>query len=254
MLWPLILDGFIVAIFGAGIGATELLSRYKDAPFKALRGVSALIYVGLNLVASIATLWLMRLFGVTFGIDPVVDAERLRWAQVFAAGFSAMVLLRSSIFSLNIGEQNISIGPSSLLDALLNVLDREVDRKRAQERAQSVLRIMEGISFTKAKVQLPVVAFALMQNVSRDEQDRVVNNVFGLERQEGVSDRAKAQALGLELMDIVGEKVLWQAVEMIRDQIKETPLGEALQLDHGFTLDAVVDETGETEGDNSQPD
>lgn len=237
----MLLDYLIVALFGAAIGATELLSRYRDAPFRALRGGSALAYLGLNLLASVGSLWLTRLFDVTFGIDPATHADRLRWAQVFAAGFGSMVLLRSSVFILNIGDQTVSIGPSSILDALLGVLDREVDRRRAQERASAVAEIMNAVSFKKGREQISIVAFALMQNVSREEQDKVVNKVLGLEKQRA-SDKAKAHALGLALMDVVGEQVLRKSVDMIREEIKETPLEEALELDLGLTVDEVEEE------------
>jgi hypothetical protein len=243
----MLLDYLIVAVFGAAIGATELLSRYRDAPFKSLRGPSAIAYIALNLLSAVGALWLSRLFDVTYGIDPAAEAERLRWAQVFAAGFGAMVILRSSIFSLNIGDQTVSIGPSSILDALLGILDREVDRRRAQDRADEVLRIAKDISFRNAKEQLPIVAFALMQNVSRDEQDKVINKMFGLEKQAGMSDKAKAQALCLALMEIVGDKVLDKAVTMIKKEIKETPLDEVINEDLGLVPDV-------TEGEEPEPE
>ncbi len=225
----MLFDFILVLVLGGLIGGTELLSRYRDAPFRALRGPSAFAYIFVNMLAAGCALWLTRLFDVTYGIDPIAEAERLRWVQVFSAGFGAMILLRSSVFVLNIGDQSVSIGPSSMLDALLTILDRDVDRRRAEERADAARRIMDGISFRKAREQLPIVAFALMQNLSRDEQDKVVNKVFGLEKQAGAGDRAKAQALGLALMDIVGEKVLAEAVSLIRADIEATELEDALE-------------------------
>ena len=62
-------DFIIAGIFGAFIGSVELLSRYRDAPFRAASSVSAITYVALNIVASLGALWLLRLFGVTFGIE-----------------------------------------------------------------------------------------------------------------------------------------------------------------------------------------
>jgi hypothetical protein len=230
------LDYVIVAIFGGLIGSTELLSRYKDAPFRSALSSPALAYIFVNLIASIVALWLARLFQITFGIDVVAEPEKLRWVQVFAAGFGAMTLLRSSLFFLNINEHTVAIGPSSLLDALLRVLDREVDRRRAQHRADEVESIMDNVSFRKAKDQLPIISFALMQNLPRNEQDKVVSKVLELEKK-AISDRAKSRALGLSLMDIVGQDVLRRAVGLIQEEVAVTPLGEAIE-NVEFVVDA----------------
>jgi len=226
-----VLDYIIVAIFGGVIGSTELLTRYRDAPFKALWSLHAGSYIFLNVFASIGALWLTRLFGVTFGLDASTEVEKLRWAQVFVAGFGAMILFRSSLFVLSMGDKTMSVGPSSILEALLEILDGAVDRERAQDRATSIEKVMEGVSFRKAKDVLPVVTFALMQNLPRENQDLVLNRVLDLEskrKNKELSDSAAAYALGLSLMDIVGENVLRDAIDLIKDDVsvEPQPVGE----------------------------
>jgi hypothetical protein len=236
----LLLDYFLVGMFGAMVGTTELLSRYRDAPLRAVISGFAAGYIIINVLAAMLALWLLRLFGVNFGLDPVTDIVKLRWVQVLTAGFASMMLFRSSVFVLQVGDQDVSVGPSSILDVLLTVLDREIDRKRARERAKEVEIVMENISFTKAREQLPVVAFALMQNLAREDQDQIVNKVLQLSTNSNLTDNARSTALGLALMDFVGRRVLEEAVGLLREDIsientvrisgngKDTTLAEAL--------------------------
>lgn len=45
------LDWFAVAALGSLVGGSELVSRYRDAPEKALRTVPAMFYIVINMAA-----------------------------------------------------------------------------------------------------------------------------------------------------------------------------------------------------------
>lgn len=216
-----IIDYLLVAVFGGLVGSTELLSRYRDAPFRVIFSKYSIAYILLNIIAAMLALWMLRLFGVNFGLDAPADVDKLRWVQILAAGFGAMLLFRSSVFVIRVGEQDMSIGPNSVLEVLLSVLDREVDRERAQKRADVVASVMKDVSFRKASDELPVVAFALMQNLPREDQDAIANKVLQLGQSRDLSDAARAYALGLTLMDYVGERVLGSSVTLIGSEIRE---------------------------------
>ncbi|MDX1436754.1 MAG: hypothetical protein R3335_08085 [Anaerolineales bacterium] len=224
---PQIIDYILVGLFGALVGTAELLSRYRDAPLRAVANLYAAGYIIINILAAMLALWLLRLFGVNFGLDPLTETSRLRWVQVLAAGFASMMIFRSSVFVLQVGDQNVSIGPSSILDVFLTVLDRQIDRRMARVRAEEVERIMKGVSFNKSREQLPVVAFALMQNLAREDQDTIVNKVLQLSTNSGLTDSARSTALGLALLDFVGGQVLEEAVDLIKDDISVSANGDA---------------------------
>ncbi len=99
--------------------------------------------------------------------------------------------------------------------------DRGVDRSRAGSRAHEVSRIMMGISFERAWEALPAYCFALMQNVSEDEQKAAGEQVRGLRESTTMNPRAKSLSLGLALMNIVGVGVLEVAVENLRSDLSE---------------------------------
>lgn len=211
-------DFVFAGIFGVLIGATELMSRYRDEPFEALKTPFSYFYIALNLAASLLALWSLRLFGVTFGLEDNLLLQR--WVQVLAAGLGAMMLFRSSVFIFRAGDRDVSVGPSSILEVLLDVLDREVDRARAKKRAKVVQEIMRDIQFQRASLELPIIAFALLQNLSREDQENTHNKIRKL-RDSIVSDEAKSNALGLALMDTVGEDVLRVSVEIFKKEIQQ---------------------------------
>src|ERR1022692_2742599 len=79
---PEVLDFVAVALLGALVGGAELVSRYRDAPHAALYTRPALVYVALNLPASVLALALIRGYGWTFNAR---GASR-RWTQVLVGG------------------------------------------------------------------------------------------------------------------------------------------------------------------------
>jgi hypothetical protein len=187
----------IVAMIGIGTGATELMSRYRDRPFDALMSKPGLFYMALNGGAGALAL---HLLGERGPDDP---AQR-----VLLAGFSAMAIFRSGLFTTRVGDKDVSFGPNLVLQVILDVLDRAYDRERAFRRAELILQLMGGVDFQQAKASLPEVCFNLLQNVRPEEREKFRREIEAIERIEGLSDEARAMALGLNLMGIVGEDTL----------------------------------------------
>jgi len=223
---------WVVAVaLGGGVGLVELVTRYRDEPF-ALRGaLSFWVYILLNAGASALAYALIRIFGWTFGVGP---GSARTATQVLIAGLAAMALFRSSLFNLKIGDEDVSIGPSALLTSLLSVVDRAVDRRRAAERSRSISKVMNGVSFAKAKISLSAYCLQLMQNVPLEEQQKLRTSVEGLGLTD-MDDDLKSLNLGLLLMNTVGPTVLEAAVRDLGTRIKEETRSIAVQDEYRQT-------------------
>src|SRR5712692_71545 len=150
-----------IAVFyiGALVGTGEIVSRYRDAPERALWTVSALLYILINAAAACVALYVIGVFKVAATGDPL----RIIVTQVLMAGFGAMAFFRTSLFTVRVGDQDVAIGPVAFLQVVLGATDRAVDRIRAEARAVSVTDSMEGVSFDRAWTALPAFCFTLMQ-------------------------------------------------------------------------------------------
>lgn len=229
--WPTVIALALVAAIGAFVGATDLVRKYKDSPERAVATGPAKLYIVVNLAASMLALGLIWVFNWTFERDANNRAEVLV-TQVLVAGLSAMVLFRSAMFTVRQGGEEMPIGPANVLQSILNASDRGVDRIRAEERARLVAARMKDISFDKASLELPVVALALMQNLSKEEQEGLHEQIRLLkETNQGVSNEGKCLALGLTLFTLVGNDVLEEAIKAVRSQITQGPMVSAVKPD-----------------------
>jgi hypothetical protein len=207
-----------VGLIGMLVGITELLSRYRDSPWKALLNAPAAIYVLVNISASLLALLLIEVFKWSFTDDPTASKEQ--WVRVLVAGVGAMSFFRSSLFTFRVGDKDVPLGPGLIFQVLLDVTDRAVDRARAKPRSLAVARIMSGVSFPKAQAALPAYCFALMQNVTADEQAAFGKQVAQLSATTTMTDTVKSLALGPALINLVGDAVLLAAVESLKDEIR----------------------------------
>lgn len=207
-----------VAGLGALIGITDIISRYRDEPDNALGTLPSAFYLFVNALASVLTLISIRAFDWNFGLEGI----QASWTQVLVAGFGAMAILRTSIWNVRVGEQNVPIGLKNFLDTLLGTVDRAVDRKRAQQRAESVIKTMKDVDFEKASQALPSYCFGLMQNLAIDDQEKFARKV-NLLSGAPMNNRVKSLLLGLSLMNLVGEKVLETAVANLGADIRVSP-------------------------------
>jgi hypothetical protein len=176
-------------------------------------------YLALNAAASVAALGLIRTFGWTFSFNGPTTGSELRWIQVLVAGFGAMVVFRSSLFVLRTGGQEVSIGLIGFLQVVLGAADRAVDRRRGQERAAFVSKVMADLSYEKARGALATYCLALMQNLPKEDQREFGRQLNAL-HVASMDDRAKSLALGLAVLNTMGEDVLESAVESLGTDIK----------------------------------
>lgn len=209
---------FYVAMIGLLVGTTELLSRYRDSPWKALLNFPAGIYVSVNVGASVLALLLIEIFGWTF--TDSATSEKELWVRVLVAGVGAMSFFRSSLFTFRVGDKDVPLGPGLIFQVLLDITDRAVDRARARPRSLAVAKIMSGVSFQKAQLALPTYCFALMQNVTAEEQSTFGKLVTQLSGSTNMTDTVKSLALGLALLNVVGDAVLTAAVASLDSEIK----------------------------------
>jgi hypothetical protein len=210
----------LAAAIGAAWGFAELAVRYQDSPMRAAWSRPGAGYIALNAGASALALLVVRNFEWGLGVE---DPRKRAWAQIAVAGLGAAVVLRSSIFIVRADHTNVTIGPSTVLEALLGVADRGVDRRRASQRNRSVETACNGYSFEASHVAVTAYCFNLMQNVHPRVQEAFADkNIKPLVANEDMDDETKMKMLGLALMNVVGEEVLVVAVRSVG-----VPIGSA---------------------------
>lgn len=171
-----------MALLGALVGGAELISRYRDAPARALYNWPAVIYIALNLSASLVALAIIRIYDWKFGIT---------------GGDGAV---SDTLFTVHAGDRGIGVGPGSFLQIFREASDRAVDRLRAKARGDQVSKLMTGIEYHKASEGLPPYCLALMQNVPDEEQVKLTQSLTLLDQGRD-RPNIKVLILGLQLWD-----------------------------------------------------
>lgn len=161
----MIVSYLAVMLLALLVGASELISRYRDEPLATITSVPAFLYLAINVAVAAGGLYAIDMFGWTFAANEKTPPEVTRFTQILVAAFGGMGLFRSSLFNVRVGETMLGIGPSAILQTLLDATDRAVDRNRAQPRARRVAEIMKDVDFDKAKELLPTFCLASMQNL-----------------------------------------------------------------------------------------
>ena len=186
---------------------------------KAIDNRYGVSYLLINGVFSSVALLVLFLTGRLPSTDPL---QKLFGA--FAAGFGAMVILRVKFFTIKSeGGEEISIGPGSVLDALVNYIDRQIDRSRAIERTELIKEVMEGIDFDKVKFYASTLILGSMQNLSGKDEEELGTGIKDIE-ETPVSPQEKSYALGFLMLDFMGENFLRKVFseKEIRDRFKTT--------------------------------
>ena len=208
--WPIVTASALSAL----LAISELVTRYRDDPTAAVLSTPAVVYVAVNVAAALGALYLIHVFGLSFGAKGTAREV----TQVLVAGLGSAALFRTSLFNVSVGDEIIGIGPSAILSIILAAADRAVDRQRAVIRAVRAEELMKGISFSKNADELLAYCVATLQNVAPSEAKAIENRISDLQnsKNDNISDTIKSYILGLDLLTLVGDQVLEQATVQIK--------------------------------------
>ena len=193
----------IAALCGLIVGSAEIFSRYKDEPFKAVFCGWGISYLLLNSLLSALAFWLIVLSNTVTNDMAVI--HKLQYSVL--AGFGAVLVMRTKLFSVKseAGEP-ISIGPDFVISTYLNMMDRQIDRRRAIDRSRLIKKKMENIDFGAAEMAVVTLLMNSMQNLSSSEKEKLGVRIKEIEEASELSNQDKANMLGFVILDYGGEE------------------------------------------------
>jgi hypothetical protein len=156
------MQGWVGFLAAAGIGGilgwAEIAQRYSDTPIGVLLWPPAWLYIGTNVAASVAALAIVRSLDWTFGQTDLTTRETV---QVLVAGFGAMALFRTRLFTAGQsastdGDVRFLWSPATVLEGILRIADREARKTQGRKRLRAV-RSLRRITWEQAKELPPIV-------------------------------------------------------------------------------------------------
>jgi hypothetical protein len=208
--------GWQAAIAGAiagFVGLAEIVSRYRSSPVFSMGRPAAWGYVFVNVVAGVLALYLVRAFGWTFG-----QTQNVTLWRILVAGFGALALFRSSLFTAKIGSTDVNVGPSVVLGAILDACDRAVDRQSAQNLiAKFGDEEVNGLNPAAVSTALPVLCLALMQNFAPSDQALLAAELNKVQQESELTADAKMRAVLIQLAKYLGPEVVENVLKKAKD-------------------------------------
>jgi len=215
--WWMHIGAYPIAAMALGglVGGVELAARYRHAPVRAATSWSGGFYILLNVAASWAAFSLLDAFSV---FDLTKPDQQIK--AMLTAGFGSLVFMRSSLFKVRVGDSDVGIGPAAVLDTLLLIADRGVDRREAVARAQDVSELVAHVNDPrKVAAMLTKYSLALMQNVDEKTSQDLADAVGKILGDADIPDTIKIDIVALRLGVVVGPDVLEAAVSALGDRL-----------------------------------
>lgn len=253
---------FYAAVLGLLLGIAELLGRYRDEPASVFKARAAWLYVGTNGVLAAISLFLVRNLGLSFVPEAVAGAGGAAAAgdsdlpgmfyDVIMAGFGGAAFFRSSVMKTKVGDTDVAIGPAIVIDILLKVTDRAVDRFRAEARAAKIANLMSGINLSQTHQLILPFCTALMQNMSAAERETLAREARAMATDSAIDITTKPMVVALRLVNVVGFGVLEGAVIQLRKQgmlpPRAKPVEEAAEAGNQWWSSAIKDSIATLKG------
>jgi ABC-type transport system involved in multi-copper enzyme maturation permease subunit len=200
--WRVAWWAFGSLVFGALVGLSEILSRYRDEPVLASTTSFGLWYLTLNGLISLAAFAVLRVYADK--VFPAVKDDLFLTAVV--AGFGGMTVFRSKLFTFRSTDgKEYAIGPAIVLETALKTLDHKIDRRRATERQARVFREMSQMRDFDRTAQYIEASLNSFQNLSLEEKAEIRGVIQEYRKLEWPNE-LKIMALGFAFLNIAGEE------------------------------------------------
>ena len=208
---------------GGSVGMTEISSRYRDEQMKAILSPDGLVYILCN--GAISTFALILVFHFSHTLEAFAAFRNNSLPAAIAAGFGATAIMRARFAVVKGADgKDISIGPDIVINLLLAMIDRRIDRWRAARRQEIVtahfdqLKALGTVDEAGKYLLASLVSF---QNLSAPEKKDLADTIKG-NKDLGYSDNIQLAAMGYLFLTVVGEEN-FDSVLAKAKQIQGTP-------------------------------
>jgi hypothetical protein len=214
-----LLFGLASALIGALVGSTELLSRYRDEPYRALLSRYGFAYLLVNATASAGVYAIL------------VASEALSVSKgwlIVIAGFGAMAVLRSKILTFTTkSQEEIPVGIDAVVKAFLSTADRGVDRDRSDERWTNTYGTLHDVTDpTHLTLLLAHLGVNLRsyQNVSPQEIEDYNQAAAALSQDGALPVSLRCVAAGLAFQALTGSGNFTRVIAEFRSGVGLPPI------------------------------
>lgn len=192
---------FSAFLLGMATAFAEIISTFSDEPLKALQTPHAVLYHLMNGLIAVFALYVL----IISGVKHTTSLDRMQ--IVFAAGLGSMLIMRSKLFNIKIGNEDISFGPEQVIKVFFRYMQTAIDRVRARSRIDFVKLRMHNIDFDK--VHEYSLSMLLAAPLTLDEKSKKDCEEGILNLKDSSKDKQlKSYELGFILLNRMGEDFL----------------------------------------------
>lgn len=204
--------------FGALVGASEILSRYRDEPLQTISSRYGVAYLGLNGAISVIAFLLLDRYSAQ--IFPTMGNDLFLLAVV--GGFGAMAVLRSKLFTFRAADgTEYAIGPAIVVETILQSIDRKIDRHRAAQRLTKVFSALSGQTDFGRTAQFLEASLLSFQNLTPDDKAEIAGIIDEYRKETDWPASLKIMAVGFAFLTIAGEDNFEKVVQRLKQFLKE---------------------------------
>lgn len=168
----------VAALICTLVSIVELLNRYTHSVHLdvVIWNVPAIVYLTLNFVVGVVTVYVASITEIV-EFEAQTGVTSLGIVKACGIGFAGLAVLRSSLATLSIGGNDVSIGPSALLDSLRDYLDGKIDQYQKKKIAPRIAKLMSAIDHEIAKNDLPALCVAGLKRCTKTEVDSLMASI-----------------------------------------------------------------------------
>jgi hypothetical protein len=193
------LVAFLLAVsIGAGLGLSELLSRYKWALGSILWSRAGWAYLAIN--GGVAALAYKA--ALDWGVGTALAGKPELW-RVLLVSIGAMFFLRSSLAQVRFGNHEVGIGLVTILEVFSRRAERRLDQVVTRQHWESVGQACSLLTYKATKSHL--VAVSEVALASQDEREREAFRAMAAKIDDmPVDDETRMRLLAMVLGNMLG--------------------------------------------------
>ena len=167
------------------------------------------LYLLLNGLVSALAYYALKFFSN----EAILDIDSIEVPKLVIAGFGGVVVLRSSIFSIPFNGSTLEIGLISVVQALLDKIEKKIKHNIAANRICEIYEIMKDVDYDIAKDELPNLCITYIDGFSDKDSKDLINAIKEING--NLSNINKCMQLGREIARYCDVEILKRAIKKL---------------------------------------